>query len=172
MSNEEPKNQEMAPELIVSKWLNTETELSLEKLKGKVVAIHAFQMLCPGCILHGIPQAKKLSDMFSREHVAVLGLHTVFEHHEGMQEKSLRAFLHEFRVKFPVGIDQPSTGMEIPQTMNLYQMRGTPTWLIIDRQGYLRLHAFGQVDDLVLGSEITKLAMEGQDQSIELIKRR
>ncbi len=76
-----------APELIVEKWLNTEKALTLASLKGKVVAIHAFQMLCPGCVLHGVPQAQKLFEMFSEEHVAVLGLHTVFEHHEAMQEK-------------------------------------------------------------------------------------
>lgn len=70
------------PELIVSKWLNTNQNLSLEQLKGKVVAIHAFQMLCPGCVLHGIPQAQRLYETFSQEFVQVLGLHTVFEHHE------------------------------------------------------------------------------------------
>lgn len=52
------------PELIVSKWLNTNQNLSLEKLKGKVVAIHAFQMLCPGCILHGMKHLVKNSWRF------------------------------------------------------------------------------------------------------------
>lgn len=171
MSEKKLNNREMAPELIVSKWLNSKSDLSVQSLRGKVVAIHAFQMLCPGCILHGIPQAKKIFEMFNSEHVAVLGLHTVFEHHEGMQEKSLQAFLHEFRVKFPVGIDKPSQGSDIPQTMQLYSMRGTPTWVIIDRKGNLRLHVFGQVEDLILGAEITKLALEGQQSDIELIRR-
>lgn len=171
MSENKIYNREIAPELIVSKWFNSKSDIILQSLRGKVVAIHAFQMLCPGCVLHGIPQAKKLFDKFNSEHVAVLGLHTVFEHHEGMQEKSLQAFLHEFRVKFPVGIDQPSQSSDIPQTMELYSMRGTPTWIIIDRKGHLRLHAFGQMDDLILGSEITKLAMEGQQSDIELIKK-
>lgn len=54
-----------APKLIISKWLNTSGKLSLESLKGKVVAIHAFQMLCPVCILHGIPQAQKLFETFN-----------------------------------------------------------------------------------------------------------
>lgn len=163
-------NREVAPELIVSKWFNSKTDLTLQSLRGKVVAIHAFQMLCPGCVLHGIPQAKKLFDMFNSEHVIVLGLHTVFEHHEGMQEKSLQAFLHEFRIKFPVGIDQSSQGSDIPKTMELYSMRGTPTWLVIDRKGNLRLHAFGQMEDLILGSEITKLALEDHSSDINLLK--
>lgn len=160
-----------AHELIVSKWLNTNGSLSLEKLKGKVIAIHAFQMLCPGCVLHGIPQAQKLFETFNPEHVAVLGLHTVFEHHEGMQEKSLKAFLHEFRVKFPVGIDEPSSnGASLPKTMELYQMQGTPTWLIFDRTGELKVHAFGQMTDMVLGAEIAKLALENNKTDIKLYK--
>lgn len=161
-----------SPELIISKWLNSDTPLSLESLRGKVIAIHAFQMLCPGCVLHGIPQAQKLFEIFNPEHVQVLGLHTVFEHHEAMEEKSLRAFLHEFRVKFPVGIDSPSPNQRIPQTMSLYQTQGTPTWLILDRKGELKVHAFGKLEDLVLGSEITKLALEEQSSPINLYKNK
>ncbi len=157
-----------AQELIISKWLNTDQPLSIEKLKGKVIAIHAFQMLCPGCVLHGMPQAQKLFEMFNSDYVAVLGLHTVFEHHEAMQEKSLRAFLHEFRVKFPVGIDQPSVGIDIPQTMNLYQMRGTPTWIIIDKKGELKIHSFGQMDDMLLAAEVTRLALEGIESNTNI----
>lgn len=160
-----------AQELIVSKWLNSNEPLTLNKLKGKVIAIHAFQMLCPGCVLHGIPQAQKLSEIFHPDHVAVLGLHTVFEHHEGMGEESLKAFLHEFRIHFPVGIDQPSSHDHIPKTMELYEMRGTPTWIVIDRKGDLRLHAFGKIEDLVLGSEISKLAFEGIDTQTNIYRK-
>ncbi len=161
-----------APELITSKWLNTTERLSLEKLKGKVVAIHAFQMLCPGCVLHGIPQAQKLFETFSSDHVAVLGLHTVFEHHEAMEEKSLKAFLHEFRVKFPVGIDEPSKGGDIPKTMELYQMRGTPTWLLIDKKGELMVHAFGQMDELLLGAEVARLVLEDLPPNTNIYKKK
>jgi AhpC/TSA family len=161
-----------AQELIVSKWLNTDQPLSIEKLKGKVIAIHAFQMLCPGCVLHGIPQAQKLFETFSSDYVTVLGLHTVFEHHEAMQEKSLKAFLHEFRINFPVGIDKPSVGTDIPQTMNLYQMRGTPTWIIIDKKGELKIHSFGQMDDMLLAADVTKLALEGIEPNINIYKNK
>lgn len=161
-----------APELIISKWLNATENLTLEKLKGKVIAIHAFQMLCPGCVIHGIPQAQRLFDTFNGEHVAILGLHSVFEHHEAMEEKSLRAFLSEFRIGFPVGIDEPASHM-IPQTMNLYQLRGTPSWLLIDRNGILRANIFGQIDDVSLSVEVTRLAFENTDNktSINIFKK-
>ena len=160
-----------AEELIVSKWLNTTETLSLEKLKGKVIAIHAFQMLCPGCVLHGIPQAQRLFETFHPDFVSVLGLHTVFEHHEGMKEESLKAFVHEFKVRFPVGIDEPSENNRIPKTMELYQMQGTPTWLLINKDGELKGHIFGQFDDLKLGAEIARMPLYGLPQNTNIFTK-
>ena len=36
--------------------------------------IEAFQMLCPGCVSHGLPQAQRIQHAFG-DAVAVLGLH-------------------------------------------------------------------------------------------------
>ena len=151
-----------APELIVEKWLNTDDDISLESLKGKVIAVYAFQMLCPGCVENSIPQARKVNAMFQGSGVKVLGLHTVFEHHRAMTEVSLKAFLHEYKVDFPVGIDMPSNTPDspIPKTMSLYNMGGTPTLLLIDKQGQLRKHKMGHEDDLVLGAQLMSLLDE------------
>ena len=149
------------PELIVQTWLNTESALSLEALRGKVVALFAFQLLCPGCVQHSIPQANRVHSTFSQNDVAVIGLHAVFEHHAAMTEVTLKAFMHENRIAFPVGIDMPSRDASpFPHTMSAYQMQGTPTLLLIDKQGYLRKHKFGHEHDLVLGAELTKLLEE------------
>ena len=67
-----------APELIVSHWLNTDSPITLASLLGKVVAIEAFQMLCPGCVSHGLPQATRIAETFSKDDIIVLGVHTVF----------------------------------------------------------------------------------------------
>jgi peroxiredoxin len=151
-----------APELQVQRWLNTDEALSLELLKGKVVVIFAFQMLCPGCVEHSIPQAKKVNELFPKEDVTVIGLHTVFEHHDAMSEVSLKAFLHEYKVSFPVAVDMPSGDESpIPKTMKTYETRGTPTLLLVDRKGYLRKHKMGHEMDLILGAEIMQLMMEG-----------
>ncbi|MEZ5492083.1 MAG: redoxin family protein [Gammaproteobacteria bacterium] len=146
------------PELSVQTWLNTDNELSLDALRGKVVAIFAFQMLCPGCVQYSIPQASRVHALFSQDDVAVIGLHTVFEHHEANTVIMLEAFLQENRIEFPVGIDMPSDDSNpFPQTMSAYQMRGTPTLILVDRQGYLRKHKFGHENDLVIGAELMKL---------------
>lgn len=149
-------------ELLVSKWLNTKDDISLDKLRGNVVLVYAFQMLCPACILHSIPQASKVHQTFAPEKLQVIGLHSVFEHHNAMEEQSLRAFMHEFRIKFPVGIDKASirTKGGIPQTMEKYSMQGTPSLLIYDKKGELRLQKFGHIDDLELGFILGTLISE------------
>ena len=147
-----------APELQTSDWLNTDDPVSLESLRGKVVLIEAFQMLCPGCVAHSLPQAMRVHRVFDRDEVAVVGLHTVFEHHgaQGSRE-ALAAFLHEYKIAFPVGIDAPSDRGGLPKTMARYGMQGTPTLILVDKRGRLRKQKFGWEDDLVLGAEIMSL---------------
>ena len=149
-----------APELDVTQWFNTDTPLTLADLRGKVVLLHAFQMLCPGCVKLSTPQAQQVHEQFARQDVAVVGLHTVFEHHEAMQPVSLAAFIHEYRLSFPIGVDRPDGHQGIPLTMGTYDMRGTPTLILIDRQGRLRQHSFGHVPDLALGAAIATLVAE------------
>ena len=157
----------VAPELQVAAWLNTARPLSLAQLRGKVVAIYAFQMLCPGCVSHGIPQAKTIRATFPEQDVAVIGLHSVFEHHDVMTPAALEAFVHEYRIDFPVAIDQPSTNGAIPLTMEEYQLRGTPTLLLIDRQGRLRVSHFGRADDMKVGASIGQLLAEADPQTVQ-----
>ena len=88
-------------------------------LKGKVVALHTFQMLCPGCVSHGLPQAAKLAHFFQQDDLVVIGLHTVFEHHEAMQLESLKAFVHEYRLHFPIAVDAPSGGRYLSQWVSM-----------------------------------------------------
>lgn len=149
-----------APKLAVSQWFNTEIELNLEQLRGRPVLVHAFQMLCPGCVAHAIPQTQKAQAIFAQTDIQVLGLHTVFEHHEAMTPIALKAFLHEYGIKFPVGVDTPSPQGDIPLTMAAYGMRGTPTTILINRAGYVTNNLFGQIEDMALGSMIQSLLSE------------
>jgi AhpC/TSA family len=148
-----------APELDISEWFNTPEPISLESLRGRVVMLHAFQMLCPGCVLHGTPLAQRIHGRFAGPDLVVVGLHTVFEHHAAMTPVSLQAYLHEFRVTMPIGVDRHD-GRGIPKTMEVYAMRGTPSLVIIDRAGSVRHHLFGQVDEIELGMHLARLIDE------------
>ena len=151
-----------APPWTTREWFNSERALQLADLRGRVVVLHAFQMLCPACVQHGLPQAQRIHAAFSPQDVAVIGLHTVFEHHDAMTPVSLQAFLHEYRIAFPVGVDAPGADARepIPATMQAYALRGTPSLILIDRRGDLRHHGFGAEDDLSVGAAIATLVGE------------
>lgn len=149
-----------AAEFEVSAWLNAPGPVTLASVRGKVVALYAFQMLCPACVTHAMPQAKELAQYFGRDELAVLGLHTVFEHHAAMNEGALAAFLHQYRIEFPVGVDRPAARGPIPTTMERYRMRGTPTLLLFDRAGVLRHSLFGYLPALQVGGLIGRLLAE------------
>ncbi len=154
-------NKIQAPEFQTTLWLNSPTPITLAGLRGRVVLVEAFQMLCPGCVSHGLPQAVRVAQTFDREDVVVLGLHSVFEHHEAQgSREALSAFLHEYRISFPVGIDAQSEAGGLPKTMSAFEMQGTPTMLLIDRGGNLRKQVFGQYPDLSLGAEVMALVAE------------
>ncbi|MDQ6438093.1 TlpA family protein disulfide reductase [Mesorhizobium sp. LHD-90] len=144
----------VAPEIAVSRWFNSSVPLSLAALRGRPVLLHAFQMLCPGCVAHGTPQAEKAHRLFRDSDLQVIGLHTVFEHHAAMTPVALEAFIHEYRLTMPIGVDDPDSGMRIPVTMGRYQMRGTPTSILIGRDGAVLHHGFGQEDDMALGARL------------------
>lgn len=149
-----------APDWQVSAWLGLapgQDEPDLARLRGRVIVLHAFQMLCPGCVSHGLPQAQRIANHFDPTQVAVIGLHSVFEHHKAMTPTALRAFVHEYRWTFPIGVDQHSNEGRIPLTMQAYAMQGTPTLILIDRDGLLRYHWFGRPADLEVGAAIATL---------------
>ena len=148
-----------APELAITRWFNTDDNPTLADLRGEVVVMEAFQMLCPGCVSHGLPQAQRIQKAFG-DAVTILGLHCVFEHHEAMTPVSLEAFLYEYRITFPVGVDAHDPDATLPITMDRYQLRGTPSLVLIDRAGRIRLNAFGQADDLVVGATLARLIDE------------
>lgn len=157
----------MAPELMVARWFNARAPMTLQGLRGKIVVLHAFQMLCPGCVAHSIPQAKKLHELARGSDVQVLGIHTVFEHHAAMTPVALEAFLHEYRITFPVAVDEPGDNHPLPKTMAAYGMRGTPSTIVIDRMGRVARHSFGAEDDLAFGLFLGGLAGESNTAAMQ-----
>ncbi|HMK85542.1 MAG TPA: redoxin domain-containing protein [Steroidobacteraceae bacterium] len=150
----------LAPELVVQTWFNTDRPLDLATLRGRVVVLVAFQALCPNSVAHAIPQARRIHETFEPSDVAVIGLHATFEHHEAYNLAMLKAFIQEYRLKFPIALDSANAAGPIPHTMDRYDMRGTPSLVLIDRQGQIRKHAFGAAEDLRIGAEIGALTQE------------
>lgn len=167
-------NPESPPEITAGRWFNADTPPTLASLRGKVVVMGAFQIACPGSTRHLVPQLARLEAQFNDDEVAVIGLHSVFEQGEKQTPEKLAEFIEETGLCFPVAVDKQNGG-PLPQTMDAYELQGTPTLLIFDRQGRLRRHYLGQVDDMRVAAEVMALTIEARDapreQSIAIERR-
>ncbi|TDK31824.1 TlpA family protein disulfide reductase [Rhizobium deserti] len=144
----------LAPELAVGDWFNTPAPLTLAALRGRPVFIHSFQLLCPGCVAQSIPQVQRIERIFGHTDLQVIGIHTAFEHHAAMSPVTLRAFLHEYRIKHPVGVDLAEEHSDTPITMQRFALRGTPSSVLIGRDGSIVHRVFGVEEDLAVGARI------------------
>lgn len=160
-------NPERPPEITAARWLNSDKKRTLKAERGKVVFVAIAQITCPGSAKYGLPQAQRLTRAFSSDEVAVLGLHMAFEKFDEQAPDKVEAFLNEHGFDFPVAIDKPN-GDGLPQTMRDYELQGTPAILLFDRQGRLRRHYLGAVDDLRLGAEIMALLIEDKESPREM----
>ena len=155
-----------APELAISEWLNTPVPLTLAALCGRPVFIHSFQLLCPGCAAESIPQVQRIERVFHHTDLQVIGIHTVFEHHAAMSPVTLKAFLHEYRIRHPVGVDLADERSDIPITMQRFALRGTPSSILVGRDGSIIHQTFGVEDDLAVGARIA-MALAAQIPGID-----
>ena len=160
-------NPERPPEIIAQRWLNSDTKRTLKAEKGKVVVIAIWQLACPGSQKFGLPQAMRLRGSFTEDEVTVLGLHMAFEKFDEQTPEKVEAFLKENGITIPIALDKPSAE-GIPETMKAYELQGTPALLIFDRQGRLRRHYLGAVDDFRLGAEVMALLIEDKDSPREM----
>ncbi len=119
--------------------------------------LHAFQMLCPACVTRATPQASAVAECFAADDFQLIGLHTVFEHHRVMDVDALRVYVAEFRVPFPIAIDQPAENGPVPVTMAKLGLQGTPSTVLVDRAGNISLSHFGVLSDMQLGAMVGQL---------------
>jgi hypothetical protein len=155
-------NPERPPEITAARWLNADKKLTLKAQRGKVVFVTVCQIACPGSVKYGLPQAMRIRGSFTESEVAVLGLHMAFENFTAQTPAAVEQFLKDSGITIPVAYDKPN-GEAMPQTMTDYELQGTPAILLFDRQGRLRRHYLGAVDDLRLGAEIMALLIEDKD---------
>ena len=53
----------------------------------------------------------------------------------------------------------------MPRTMEAWNLQGTPSLVLFDRQGEMRARHFGQVSDLALGAQVMRLVSEAADDA-------
>ena len=118
---------EKAPNLKVSEWVQG-LETNFDQEKDHVVLVEVFQVNCPGCFLHGIPEAINIYNKFKDDGVRVFGVATAFEDFDKNTLDNLKLLLQtgevigdtkqaliqygklddsklQYKIPFPVGMD-------------------------------------------------------------------
>ena len=67
-----------APNLGISEWVQG-APTNLDQEKDKIVLVEVFQVNCPGCFMHAIPEAINIYNKYKDEGVRVFGIATAFE---------------------------------------------------------------------------------------------
>lgn len=154
------ENLPIAPEWVVSQWINSEP-LKLSELKGKVVIVEFFQLWCPGCNRFSIPLMLEWEMKYKdNDNVQLVSIHTVSEGHDYQTPQRLKKFVQEKGINHPVGVDQHVQGSHTPRTMQLYRTKGTPEMAIIDKKGRIRFQWFGSFDREMAEALIAQLIQE------------
>ena len=80
---------EKCPSLGVSEWIQG-TPTTLDQEKDKIVLVEVFQVNCPGCFMHAIPEAIEIYNKYKDDGVRVLGIATAFEDFDKNTVENLR----------------------------------------------------------------------------------
>ena len=208
-----------APNFGVSEWVQG-MPTNFDQENDHIVLLEVFQVNCPGCFMHAIPEAIQIYHKYADEGVRVIGLATAFEDFElntvenlrmlaetgevvGETKKMLAAYgqlaegsKYMHKIPFPLAMDRltsmegeagqdqvmqiirpqipdfeskpPTYRQQIMQrvrdylrtkeysaeTFEKFGLRGTPSTILVDREGVLRHVSFGQsghLDGLIRG---------------------
>jgi len=87
-----PGVNEKAPELEVDCWVQGEPS-TLQKERGNVILIAVFQVNCPGCFIHGLPEIVDVYNRFRDQPLVLWGLATAFEDFDKNNLENLKKLL-------------------------------------------------------------------------------
>lgn len=120
----------------VTKWLNTDTNLSLKALRGKVVLVDFWTYTCINCI-RTLPHVTSWYDKYKDEGFVVIGVHTPefqFEH----DTNNVLSAIKMDNIHYPVAQDNNYA------VWNTYSNEYWPAEYLIDANGNIRRTHFGE----------------------------
>ena len=203
---------EKAPNLKLEKWVQG-MDTNLDNEGDNVKLVEVFQVNCPGCFMHSIPEIINIYNNYKSDGLSVFGVATAFEDYDKNTLANLEMLLTtgevigdtkqaltqygqldngklQFKIPYPVAMDSlvkeagdPSKekmnafiNNQIPnfesqpedyknqiyervkqyykskeysaETFEMYSLQGTPSTILVDRNGILRDVSFGQNTNL------------------------
>ena len=138
-----------ASELEGRGWLNTGgAELSLDKLRGKIVILDFWSFCCINC-LHVLDELRPLEAEY-KDVLVTVGVHSPKFEHEA-DPAALAAAVERYDITHPV-LDDPELA-----TWQAYSARAWPTLVVVDPDGYIVAHLSGEGHAAGLASLIPEL---------------
>lgn len=125
-----------APELVGDTWLNTDTPLRLDDLKGKVILVEMWTFGCINC-RNVIPSLRKFHEEYANQGLVIIGNHFP----EFGYEKDVENLKHAIvDLEIPYAIVVDNEGLNWQAYQNIYW----PTLYLIDKTGEIRYKHIGE----------------------------
>jgi thiol-disulfide isomerase/thioredoxin len=128
-----------APAWDNSSWLNSDTALRLDQLRGRVVLLNFWVFTCGNCT-RTLPSLVALDSVYRSQGLTLIGIHTPeFPPYAGEHDrKNLAEALLRYGVGYPNAQDNDS------RTWNSYSIRFWPSFVLIDKRGSIRYEGAGE----------------------------
>lgn len=138
-------------------WLNS-APLRLDRLQGKVIAIHFWTFGCINCI-RNLPIYRAWQAEFAKEDFVMIGIHTPeTAAEESLDQLKRKATEHQLR--FPIYTDN------LKQNWDLWGNSMWPSVYLVDKAGYVRHWWYGELNwkgaqgDSIFRKRIRQLLLE------------
>jgi thiol-disulfide isomerase/thioredoxin len=128
-----------APPWKNNSWLNSDTPLTLEGLKGKVILLNFWVFTCYNCT-NTVPSLVNFDRRYRDKGLVLIGIHTPeFPPYAGEHDKAnVARALKQYGIEYPNAQDNDS------RTWNLYGIRYWPSFVLIDKKGVIRYEGAGE----------------------------
>lgn len=118
------------------KWINTDKELTLEDLKGKVVLIEFWTFGCYNCT-NTLPYLKQWYEKYKSDQFEMIGIHCPeFDNERNFE--NVKTNVEKLGIKYPVLTDNEFS------VWQKYDVHAWPTIFLIDKNGEIRYKKIGE----------------------------
>ncbi len=130
------KDRGQAPELTSSAWFNADKPIRLAELRGQVVMLDFWRIGCPECV-RSMPYLNQAYERFKAKGVHLVSIHSAELGFE-KDVNNVEDFIERYNVKYPVAIDSDR------EVWRSFELRATPTFVLVDKQGRIRYRHIGE----------------------------
>ena len=128
---------QQAPELTgIAGYINTDSNIKIQNLKGKVILVDFWTYTCINCI-RTLPYLKDWHDKYADKGLVILGVHTPeFEFEK--EYENVKSAVEKYMIRYPVVQDNNYA------TWRAYKNRYWPHKYLIDIDGFIRYDHIGE----------------------------